>query len=165
MFENTIQIPIFTDAEIEKIVDDSDPAEIALLALGQKEMTCPELAKLIHVKDNYGDKPYWLHLSDVANHVAEPYKDLAWLHDTYEDHPRAWYMTQMFLPSKLIPDILAISRQDDELYKDYIQRIKTSGNQAVIAVKIADLQSNLQHKPKASLEKRYNEALSILQAH
>lgn len=165
MFKNTIQIPIFTDAEIEKIVDNSDPAEMALLALGETKMTCPELAKLIHIKDKYGDKPYWSHLSDVANHVDEPYKDLAWLHDAYEDHPRAWYMTQMFLPSKLIPDILAISRQNDESYKDYIHRIKTSGNQAVIAVKIADLQSNLQHKPKASLQKRYNEALSILQSH
>lgn len=164
MFKNTIQIPIFTDAEIAKIVENSDPAEIALLALGEKEMTCPELAKLIHVRDNYGDKPYWSHLSDVAKHVAEPYKDLAWLHDVYEDHPRAWYMTQMFLPSKLIPDILAISRQDDESYKDYIRRIKTSNNPSVIAVKIADLKSNLQHSPKSSLKKRYKSALSTLQS-
>ena len=164
MFENTIQIPTFTDAEIEKIVANSDPAEMALLALGEKVITCPELAKLIHIKDDYGNKPYWLHLSDVAQHVDEPYKDLAWLHDAYEDHPRAWYMIRMFLPPKLIPDVLAISRQNDESYKDYIQRIKASGNQAVIAVKIADLQSNLRHKPKASLQERYNEALSILQA-
>lgn len=158
-----VTIPDFTEEELKAIIAKQDPAESILLTQMYEDMPAQEFAEMAHHYDKYGDEPYMSHLTYVASHVEKDQKDLAYLHDTMEDHPTLRYLLQMIAQPELISKIDIITRKSDETYFEYINRIKDSADVDVIAVKLADLQANLSHQPNSkSLEKRYRKAIAIL---
>ena len=159
-----IKIMQLTDEELKEIIDKQDPAEAILLTHMYPEMPASEFAKMTHHYDKYGDQPYWTHLQHVAEHVDESQRDLAWLHDTMEDHPTLKYLLEMIAKPELVKKIDIISRKSDETYFEYIDRIKASNDADVIAVKLADLKSNYStQEDGSSLSKRYQKAIAILE--
>lgn len=161
---NTIKIPEYTEEQIQEILDKSDPAELRLVFSITPETTVSELAEIIFLDDKYGDSPYIEHLKNVAKGVQPFQRDLALLHDVQEDHPAVMYLVEMIIPKKLRQQIDIISRKPTESYFQYIKRIKASNDLDVIAVKLSDLSSNLEHIPIPSLAKRYKKAIRILNA-
>lgn len=162
---NSIKIMQLTDEELQAIIDKQDPAEAILITHMYENMPASEFAEMAHHYDKYGDNhPYMSHLTYVAQHVEKSQQDLAYLHDTMEDHPTLRYLLEMVAQPELIAQIDMISRKSDETYFEYIDRIKNSKDEDVIAVKLADLQCNLHDLPESdSLFKRYQKAMSILE--
>lgn len=108
-------------------------------------------------------EPYINHAERVAESVwGWRRKTIAWLHDVIEDagNPQAMeYALRVVFPSDIIDDVMTLSRlpyrNPDMLnpkgknfwikqpYEEWIQEIAASGNQDVIAVKLADIEDNL----------------------
>lgn len=95
-----------------------------------------------------GGYPYVSHLYRVAGRVTEMGPKVvaaALLHDIIEDHPGSWNMDR--LSREFSPEVATIveivSRRPDENYKNFIERIATSGNVYAIKVKLADLADNM----------------------
>lgn len=97
-------------------------------------------------------EPYINHPQRVADLVQGwRRKTLAWLHDTIEDASRPDEMKQALwtvFPDDIMIDLKMLSRLEDdeghkEPYQAWIERIAASGNQDVIAVKLADLRDNM----------------------
>lgn len=97
-------------------------------------------------------EPYIEHPKRVADSVQGwRRKTLAWLHDTIEDAVRPKEMELALaavFPDDILDDLLMLSRLPDEdgnkqVYQEWIEEIAASGNEDVIAVKLADLQDNM----------------------
>lgn len=87
----------------------------------------------------------------------------------YHDHLEDGFSGPV--PSSIIGHVLVLTRGDDESYREYIDRVRLSGNEVAIAVKIADMQDNLARcrgefagDVNPSGVKRYEKALAILTA-
>ena len=97
-------------------------------------------------------EPYFNHVERVADSVwGWRRKAIAYLHDVVED---AEYPKEMekalctIFPYDIINDVMRLSRMPDEdgrkqEYQQWIEMIAASGNQDVIAVKLADIEDNL----------------------
>lgn len=128
-------------------------------------MSPQELAQRIHAGQLYGQQPYKYHLQHVAAYVRLlESKDLAWLHDSLEDHPDCIDLIKQNTSDELLHHIQIITHSKDETYFEYINRLVASDVPEVIDVKIADLKSNLSENPEPSLRQRYTKALSILES-
>jgi (p)ppGpp synthase/HD superfamily hydrolase len=97
-------------------------------------------------------EPYINHPARVADLVQGwRRKTLAWLHDTIEDaeNPRQMeFALRVVFPPEIVDDLMMLSRLEDEdgnkqTYQGWIEDIAASGNEDVIAVKLADLQDNM----------------------
>ena len=108
-------------------------------------------------------------------HLAEKMHDevsicVALLHDVVEDAAVTFEDLAAQGMSEAVIDALKLLTHDDAIpYMDYVQKIKDSGNQAAVFVKLADLQHNsdvsrldvIDDKMKARLEK-YKIAIELL---
>ena len=120
-----------------------------------------------------GNTPYICHPLHVADSMpTEKRCCLALLHDVLEDtEETAESLIQKGIPKEIVEKVLVLTRRKDEAYDDYISRIIDSGDQDVIAVKLADITHNLditrtEHKdlPERLLT-RYHKARARLEPH
>lgn len=108
-----------------------------------------KLTQAIHLAISYhkgqvdkAGKPYIEHPLRVMNAVeGETEKIVAVLHDTLEDTSISLEEIEAGFGSEVAAAILAVTRNKDEDYFDFIRRVK--GNAISTKVKIADLQDNM----------------------
>tara|TARA_Y100000310_G_scaffold335963_1_gene419306 strand:- start:2908 stop:3387 length:480 start_codon:yes stop_codon:yes gene_type:complete len=116
--------------------------------------------------------PHLFHSMRLANQAPTPFlRALALLHDVPEDctpdgEDRAITMKGLFIayewPDDMYLALVAITRQEEEKYEEYIKRV--SGDDNARLVKILDLRDNLTRSvpPLERHKKRYEAALSFL---
>lgn len=131
-------------------------------------------------KDISGVDYYEGHLCSVASLVeSDEEKTVAYLHDLLEDTDYPEEELRNEFGDKIVDAVLLMAHREklsDEEYLEYIQRMKDSGDELAIAVKIADLTHNsdytrlgvsspdeLSEKNRKRWEK-YQRALQILKA-
>ena len=114
--------------------------------------------------------PYFGHVERVAaNFSAEPVvQTVAYLHDVVED--TSYTLCDLEYPQEVLDAVEAITRQVDETYKEFIDRV--SRNEIATRVKIADLKDNLDPERmtrafsdetiRRSMTRRYLRALETL---
>ena len=115
--------------------------------------------------------PYIFHPYHLAEQMTnETSVCVALLHDVVEDSDITLEnLRQQGIPDEVIATLRILTHDDVVPYMDYIQRIKDSGNQSAITVKLADLRHNsdvtrldaVDEKMKLRLEK-YKEAINVL---
>lgn len=97
-------------------------------------------------------EPYINHAERVAERVwGWRRKSIAWLHDVVEDADSPMYMAnamRAIFPEDIVDDVMMLSRLPNtqgrkQPYQEWIEEIAASGNQDVIAVKLADIEDNL----------------------
>lgn len=106
------------------------------------------------------DRPYLMHIAEVAGRAAQhgiKAYVVALLHDVLEDSDKA--ISEDF-PPEVRDAVDALTRHEGEPYMEYIERVKQ--NELARVVKACDLQANLWDCPRASLAKRYENALEAL---
>jgi len=112
---------------------------------------------------------YITHPLRVMNAVTgETQKIVAVLHDTLEDTPITFQELEQQFGEAIAQAIAALSRQEQEDYFDFIERVKQ--NPIALQVKIADLQDNMNlSRLKTVTQKdldriaKYQKALQMLQ--
>lgn len=118
-----------------------------------------------HYEQRYGSEPYIYHPLDVAeqvSHLGEHYIVTALLHDVIEDHPEFKPVVATAVPNPVYAALKLLTRSPEVRYLEYIRRIRETRNAIALAVKLADLHSNLSHSPNPSLISRYKAAQAIL---
>ena len=116
------------------------------------------------IEESTGD-PYILHIERVVGLVdGDDLRTVAWLHDVLEDSPiLAGDLLTRGIPMDLMMAVVQLTRvPDQETYADYIERIKRSGNELAITVKLADLQDHLRPNCPERLRPRYEKAMNHL---
>lgn len=109
--------------------------------------------------------PLWVmgHLGDVPDYV----KVAALLHDTLEDtHLTEKDLAARGIEKRSIDIIVTVTRKKEETYRDFINRIATSGNEWAIRVKLADNAHNLSRPLPPEMEglhRRYRLARAVLE--
>lgn len=111
--------------------------------------------------------PYVVHPIRVASRLqAQRLRVVALLHDVLEDTD----VTELDLRAAGVPDswlldLKALTRHEDETYKEFIRRVIARGGPA-IRVKLADIADNLSDLPEdpewAGLRQRYHDAREVL---
>jgi (p)ppGpp synthase/HD superfamily hydrolase len=88
-------------------------------------------------------QPYFLHLQRVSKKLKiTPYKEIAYLHDIFEDTNTYDFELSYLGVAKWQIDIIKIlTKRKDELYEDYILRLAKDPIARII--KIADLEDNM----------------------
>ena len=124
------------------------------------------IAREVHasqIEEHTGD-PYIRHIERVVSLVrGDDQKAVAWLHDVIEDSPvRAGNLLERGIPSRVVNSVVELTRIPDEIYAAYIQRIKDSGDQVAISVKMADLRDHLRPNCPGRLRSRYERAVESL---
>ena len=129
------------------------------------------LAKAMHAGQTYGGELdyYEAHVMAVVRSIMEYPESTptmvmtAILHDVLEDTPLTQSgMVERCVPADVIEAVSTLTRRKDEVYLDYILRIRDSKNPNAIVVKLADLEVNMNNNPPPSLLKRYEKAAKIL---
>jgi len=115
--------------------------------------------------------PYIYHPIHLAEQMTDELSICAsLLHDVVEDSPLTFVdLERLGIPKTVIAVLRLLTHDDDTPYMEYVQRIKTSGNQAAIAIKLADLRHNadvtrldaVKEKDAARIEK-YRAATELL---
>lgn len=92
-----------------------------------------------------GGFPYVLHLFYVYKNVLEKEeKVVALLHDVIEDkNVTKEDLLEIGFPSKIVSDILVLTRRKDVSYDAYIDNIIKTGSKEALEVKLADLKNNI----------------------
>jgi len=116
--------------------------------------------------------PYIFH----PYHIAEQMTDeisvcVALLHDVVEDTDVTFEDLAIQGITETVTEVLKLLTHDSSvLYMDYIQKIKDSGNQTAVAVKLADLRHNSDESRLSSIDektaarlKKYKAAIEILE--
>lgn len=114
---------------------------------------------------------YIIHPVGVAGRCkSDRAKIVALFHDLLEDTNAEYSEIESLTGEdfEMMEALVLLTRDESETYKDFIQRIKNSGNPLAIEVKIADLQDNLSTvdslpPEKRTLKNRYLAALKELQ--
>lgn len=127
------------------------------------------LATRGHDRDRWGDYPYSTHLALVARRVEENGHATpeaiatAWLHDLYEDHPKYEDEIRSRFPTIWGP-VELLAHDPSVGYLDYVQQVIDSGDEVALAVKLADLQTNLENKPaREDQVVRYRVAIKMIE--
>ena len=132
------------------------------------------IAKMAHASiTSDADDYYETHVLKVAEKVAEmcdafssaPMIEVALLHDVLEDCPHVTEedLLTLGISEDVVKAVKILTRDKSMTYAEYIESVKKSGNSWAIAVKIADLKTNL-NGATASLASRYTKALESLSA-
>lgn len=118
-----------------------------------------------------GVTPYILHVEDVAKRVLKRFaredvnleaQTIAFAHDLLEDTTcTVEYLQNNGIPEHIISKVLKLTRKKDQSYEEFIDQIRDS-SYVVVAVKIADILSNLSDSPTEKQVKKYSRALSKL---
>jgi len=128
------------------------------------ETLARKLAMDIHKHDKHGGDPYIFHLERVVKNLRKRWGGdalpttvaIAWLHDTYEDHPERYLETvRPEMPAIVDYAVRQLARGKDEDYAEYILRVKGEAHPATIAVKIADLEDHLSRPGAEEQKQRY----------
>lgn len=105
-----------------------------------------ELSLELFKSDNdKGGFPYVLHLFYVYKNVLEKEeKVVALLHDVMEDkNVTKEDLLEIGFPSKIVSDVLVLTRRKDVSYDAYIDNIIKTGSKEALEVKLADLKNNI----------------------
>jgi (p)ppGpp synthase/HD superfamily hydrolase len=147
----------------------SRPTDLTLYALARS------LARVAHFgqKRKGNGEPYFAHVARVAQSVEDGTGStraaiVALLHDTLEDTTvTEEALLAIGFSTRIVHDVLALTRRPDEEYMHYIGRLIEYGSDDALRVKLADLTDNLRDidtlpRPVeliASLRTRYLKAL------
>ena len=122
------------------------------------------------IVDKSGE-PYLRHLTTVAAQFpqqSDAYR-VALLHDVLEDTDVTYEQLRDMFGYFIADPVAIISRQPNETYVEFINRICASGNRTAIAVKIADNRDNLgilrkrAYQLPSGMQERYSTALEKLE--
>lgn len=88
---------------------------------------------------------------------------LALLHDVLEDTPITQEgLREAGIPENVMAPLVWLTRNKGENYFNYIMRIKNSGHNEIILVKLADLDDNLRDLEEGSMKDKYRFAQYVL---
>lgn len=135
-----------------------------------------KIAHLVHSDEvDKGGNPYILHPVAVMESSllqTDEEKAVAVLHDVIESKPNSIkYLESTRMPTVVIDAVKLLTRDLNDTYQEYINKIASSGNIIAIKVKLADLYhntseervANLDPKKAEQLMKRYSRAKEILE--
>lgn len=124
-----------------------------------------EIATFAHEGQKRTDgSPYINHPSRIADAVEARLKPIAWLHDVVEDTQVSLEdLKRVGFPLYIIEavDLLTHRKHDPNLV--YWGKIK--GNPDALAVKLADINDNVNDTPSEYAKQKYGRALSFFNAH
>lgn len=111
-----------------------------------------------------GKTPYFNHVDGVARSV-EPQKPeyiaTAYLHDVIEDtNYNSMDLQKVGFPKMVINAVLLLTKFDHKPYEEYLKGVKS--NVIAKAVKIADINYNLNDTPTEKQKEKYKKALEYL---
>ena len=116
--------------------------------------------------------PYIYHPFHLAEQMTNEVSTCAaLLHDVAEDSSMTFEdMAEQGIPDVVIETLRLLTHDDTVPYMDYVRKIKDSGNQEAVAVKLADLRHNsdlsrldsVDEKTLARFEK-YKAAINLLE--
>lgn len=132
-----------------------------------EDVLAEQVARLAFVdKVDKQGAPYIHHLERVSRAAGTLLeRTVGWLHDAIEDTVVTEEMLKVFgFSDETISAVLVVTRRPGETYKDFIHRIKTSGNAPAIRVKVLDLKDNKRPGCPPDLQIRYDRALAELDA-
>jgi (p)ppGpp synthase/HD superfamily hydrolase len=128
---------------------------------------CRKISRNAHCTQmrNDGVTPYLNHIERVVRTVGSNkyLQCIAWLHDTLEDTdvvPAA--LSSFGVEDGIIARTLVLTHNPNKTYNQYIGIIRETKLHGCIAVKIADIVSNLSDAPSPHQMKKYFKALLIL---
>ena len=103
------------------------------------------VTRVFNDKKDKGGFPYVIHLLKVYSGVSEYIEKVcALLHDIVEDTPVTYDDLRNVGYSEEVIEILTIlTKLKGEDYRDYIERIISSGNSHAMNIKLADLRHNM----------------------
>lgn len=107
--------------------------------------------------------PYFDHCEQVAARVRERgdhARIVAYLHDLVEDTDATVELVALIFGQDVADDVDALTRSHRLTYEEYVARV-SEGSDAVVLVKLADVQHNILGAP-ASLMDRYRRAHEVL---
>jgi hypothetical protein len=140
------------------------------LAAARGDTSEVAVAEIIAILAHYGQtrldgSVYLTHPAMVAASVDEEFKPAAWLHDVLEDSAfTEGHLLAAGIEPSTISAVKIVSRDPDETYTEFIDRIVASKNITAITVKLVDIQHNLHDAGcPESLAKRYRPAIPILE--
>lgn len=111
-----------------------------------------------------GVTPYFNHVDGVARSVQPQkpeYIATAYLHDVIEDtNYNSVDLIKAGFPEIVVNAVLLLTKFNDLSYEDYLKRVKT--NVIAKAVKIADINYNLNDTPTEKQREKYKKALAYL---
>lgn len=117
-----------------------------------------------------GGMPYIFHPLAVAEMMGDDEYAVcvALLHDIIEDTPMTLHqLSCMHFPQEIVEAVDAITRRKNEIYMDYLVRVKN--NKLASKVKLGDLKHNSDlgrlrsiDKEALSLQKRYQKSIAFL---
>lgn len=132
-----------------------------------EEALAEQVARLAHAgQRDKSDAPYINHPERIAKAMPDsPSKTVAWLHDVLEDTPVTVEGLRVFgFSEDVITAVRIVTRTPGEGYRDFIRRIRDSGNPVAIRVKVGDLTDNLRPGCPEHLVERYHMAIAELSA-
>lgn len=103
------------------------------------------IEELFKEKKDKGGHPYINHLLRVCSNVkGNDSKTVALLHDTIEDTEISKEnLIELGFTEEIVNAVEIITRQENETYNEFIDKIVNSNNLLAIKVKIADLEDNM----------------------
>lgn len=113
-----------------------------------------------------GITPYAVHPKAVAKILSnkdEHIRAVALLHDVLEDTDMtAKDLLDQRIPERIVEAVKLLSKQPEDTYDTFIDRLLESKDYMARTVKIADIIANLQDSPTEKQVKKYSKALERL---
>ncbi len=104
------------------------------------------VTRLFNEKCDKGGFPYVIHLLKVYSGVSDYLEKVcALLHDVVEDTDVTYEdLISVGYPNEVIDILRILTKLKGEDYRDYIERIITSGNVSAMHIKLSDLRHNME---------------------
>jgi len=129
-------------------------------------VTARNFAQMAHINQfrRNGTTPYFKHVEGVARTVKPQTPEniaTAYLHDVIEDTSYGSIDLQKIgMPEEVVEAVNLLTRFDHQPYEEYLKDIKE--NVIAKAVKIADINYNLNDNPTDKQKEKYKKALEYL---
>jgi (p)ppGpp synthase/HD superfamily hydrolase len=102
-----------------------------------------------HGQADKAGRPYILHILRVARFMkTDREKVVAYLHDVIEDSDFLEGDLRPIFHYEDVRDVMALTKYNDESYRDYIDRLVTHGSYTALRVKASDLFDHLSNPDK-----------------